>query len=88
MSYDSIIEKFERFFDGMGLMTDEYAIPKRAILGALFGGVLITYIKPTLMFHHGQARSWKLLNSNDESATMIPWWSVPILTAFFTSFMV
>ena len=80
---DSIVASFERFFDGMGIMTGEFAVGKRLIIGSLFGGFLISFVKPDIMFEHGQPRPWKLLpgNTNGADATWIPWWSVPILFA-------
>lgn len=79
-----IVTGFERFFDGMGLMTGEAAIPKRMMVGALAGAFLVTYFKPSLMFEAGRARPWGLTApSNSElDPTMFPWWFVPIIGAF------
>ncbi len=77
----AVVEGLERFFDGMGLMTGNGAIPKRMIIGAMIGGFLITYFKPKVAFEAGQPRPW-VLSSADGSIgpepTYVPWWVAPV----------
>jgi len=55
---EQVVSGLERFFDGLGLMTGDFAIQKRMIIGALIGGFLVTYIKPSIMFEGGKAKPW------------------------------
>ena len=56
----AVVSGFERFFDGLGLMTGEFAISKRMIVGGLLGAFVVTYFKPSYMFESGQPRPWSL----------------------------
>lgn len=81
---DSLISGVERAFDGLGLMTGEYAIPKRMVVGALAGAFVVTYFKPGAMFEGGKPRPWVLFatKENELSGTATPWWIVPLAGAF------
>jgi len=83
---DSIVGGAERFFDGLGLMTGEYAIPKRMVVGGLLGAFVVTYFKPELMFENGQPRPWNMVSDaktpNAPNPTSLPWWTVPAAGAF------
>lgn len=76
-----IITSVENFLDKFGLMTGPYAIPGRMVLGALLGGLIITWLRPSSMFINGVARPWSGY-SNSEEATLITWWMVPMAFAF------
>lgn len=79
----SVIDQIEKFFDGMGLMTGNYAIAKRLLFGALLGGILITYIKPSIMFtEEGEAKSFGL--EETEETTVLPWFIVPLIGAILS----
>jgi len=82
----TIVDGVERFFDGMGLMTGEYAVPKRMVVGGLIGAFLVTYFKPSVMFEAGRPRPWSIMsdaNTMDSPApTSIPWWVAPAAGAF------
>lgn len=86
----SIIDATERALDGIGLMTGEAAIPKRFLFGALIGGFLVTYIKPSSMFEAGRPRPWSLMVSKDEAAdaTPVPWYFVPVGTGLALSMLI
>lgn len=78
-----LIDSVEGLFDSLGLMTGEYAIPKRALMGTLAGGLLVTYIQPALMFdENGNPRPWILFGDDSGEATYIPWWFASIAGAF------
>jgi hypothetical protein len=85
-----VIDGAERFFDGMGLMTGDYAVPKRAVIGLLVGGFLVTYFKPALMFEGGQPRQWSLLQTQGDASTptAVPWWSLPLAGAVIAAVLV
>jgi len=85
-----IIDGAERFFDGMGLMSGDFAVPKRMMIGGLAGAFLVTYFKPAVMFESGQPRQWSLLkdNSDASSATPTPWWMVPLAGAIICGVLV
>lgn len=80
------MESIEKFFDGLGLMTGEYAVQKRMVFGAVIGGFIVTYIKPDLMFQNGTPRQWaftKNMGAVDDGTepTLVPWWVVPVAGA-------
>jgi len=69
----------------MGLMTGEYAVPKRMIVGALAGAFIVTYFKPSMMFEGGEPRPWSVTTKTGDTGvepTSIPWWAVPVAGAF------
>lgn len=86
----SVIDGIERFFDGMGLMTGDNAIPKRMIVGALAGAFIITYFKPSLMFEAGQPKPWSMTatQTTEMSSTPIPWWTAPIAGAVIAGVLI
>lgn len=75
----TVVSGLERFFDGMGLMTGNGAIPKRMIIGAMIGGFLVTYFKPKISFEAGQPRPWVLFSDGSlgPEPTVAPWWMAP-----------
>jgi hypothetical protein len=79
----SIVDGFERFFDGLGLMTGEGAITKRMVIGSLAGAFIISYFKPSSSFEAGRPRPWILLsNGKDElEPTYFPWYWAPVAGA-------
>ena len=77
---EAVIDRFESALDGIGLMRGPMAIPKRLVFGAILGGLVVTYIKPNFMFVDGQPREWSV-TSEDDDATLFPWWSLPIVGA-------
>lgn len=87
----AIIDTLERFFDGMGLMTGEGAIIKRILFGAVLGGFLVTYLKPSIMFENGVQRPFALLTGPSEGGitpTYTPWWTAAVLGAFVAGFLI
>jgi hypothetical protein len=86
----TIIDGAERFMDGMGLMTGEYAIMKRALFGALLGGFVVSYLKPNIMFESGQPRPWSLTAGTDAAgdATPFPWWMGPLIGGVITGVLI
>lgn len=87
---NSVIDSAERFMDGMGLMTGEYAIIKRAAFGALIGAFIVSYLKPDIMFESGQPRPWALTAGTDNAgeSTMFPWWMGPLLGGVITGVLI
>ncbi len=75
----TLVSGLERFFDGMGLMTGNGAIPKRMIIGAMIGGFLVTYFKPQVAFESGMPRPWTLMSDGKSGPdpTLVPWWMAP-----------
>lgn len=86
----SVVSSFERFFDGLGLMTGDGAITKRLVVGALAGAFLITYFKPSIAFEAGKTRPWVLFATGREEAepTLVPWWVAPVAGAFVGGVMI
>jgi len=85
----AVIDGFESFFDGLGLMTGEFAVPKRALIGALAGGFLVTYFKPASMFENGNPKYWSMIASEkDGPTTMIPWYAAPVAGAFIAAVLI
>jgi len=84
------LDAAERFFDGMGLMAGDYAVPKRMMIGALLGAFVVTYFKPGLMFESGQPRQWALWKSPDDASTptALPWWTAPLAGAAITGVLI
>jgi hypothetical protein len=80
----SAIQYLEQLFDKFGLMTGSGAQIKRALLSAVFGGVLVSWMKPSLMFtSSGVPKSWSITSSEEPgNTTPLPWWMVPVLFAF------
>lgn len=77
---EGVVDGVENVLSPFGLMTGEYAVAKRIVVGALLGGLLITWIKPDLMFSpNGKPKPWKLLDPQAEDATQVPWYFVPFL---------
>jgi len=80
-SPNTAIEMAEKIFDSFGLMTGDSAPIKRALFGAVLGGVLVTWVKPQLMFtENGAAKPWSLFSS--DNSTPVPWYLVSVLFAF------
>jgi len=80
----SALEQLEMLLDKVGLMTGDYAIIKRLVLGGVLGSLLVTWIKPRLMFTDtGKALPWTLFADPEEKSTMLPWFFVPAFFAFF-----
>lgn len=81
----SIIDKVEAVFAPLGLMTGDYAIPKRMITGALIGSLIVSYIKPESMYFQGQPRPWSLLTTDENAGappTNFPWYFAGFIGAF------
>lgn len=69
------MDGIERILDNFGLMTGDWAITYRLIIGGLLGGLIVTTLKPSIMFtEEGTPRPWNLLSSGNENATSVPWW--------------
>jgi len=82
---EGVVDKFEDFFDKFGLMTGEYAKVQRAVFGTLFGGFIITYFKPSIMFKEdGDPRGWSLIDNSSDS-TPFPWWGFALASGLFSS---
>lgn len=79
----SAIQYLEELFDKFGLMTGSGAQIKRALFSAVFGGVIVSWWKPSIMFTpSGAPKSWSLTSSEGpENTTPLPWWLVPVLFA-------
>jgi hypothetical protein len=88
--YDSFIAGMEKNLDKVGLMTGDNAIKKRFIFGAVLGGILVTYIKPSCMFDNGVPREWKLFHKEGDgiTPTWFPWWTVPLFFSMFFGMLV
>lgn len=74
-----------------GLMNGEFCIAKRMILGAGLGGMLVTWLKPTIMFTpNGEARPWSALDNSagGPPPTSLPWWFGPIIGAFLLGVLI
>ena len=79
----AIMDGIEDILDNFGLMTGNWAVASRLVIGALVAGFTITTIKPALMFTaEGSPRPWSVLSSDDETATFVPWWFVMLGGAF------
>ncbi len=84
-----VIEKIEDAFDKVGLMTGEGADKKRMIIGALFTGFVLTYLKPDMFFFNGQVRPWRVLESNEElKPTHFTLWHAMAVGAFFSGVLI
>lgn len=88
----SELSYIENILDNVGLMRGDYAVEKRAMLGALVGGFVVTYLQPASMFQNGVARPWKVLNSGGGKShvqpTSTPWYIVPITGAFIMGVLI
>lgn len=83
--WNNIIDTFEAVLAPLGLMTGEYAIPKRMITGALLGSLVVSYIKPDSMYFQGQPRPWTLLTTDEKYGpppTNFPWYFAGLAGAF------
>lgn len=87
----------ENAFDGLGLMRGPMASAKRAIVGAGVGYVVVQAVRPSLMYYDdGTPRPWSFSqmgadydgNGTGQHSTPVPWWSVPLGTAFVFSQMI
>jgi len=83
--YEGLIGNLEKNLDKVGLMTGDNAVKKRFVFGAVLGGILVTYIKPSLMFENGVPREWKIFHKEGDgiTPTWTPWWMVPLLFSMF-----
>ena len=83
--WSGFVDKTETVLDSLGMMSGEFAIPKRMAFGAILFGVVVSYLKPDLMYTRGVPRPWKVFDKEDKGAvpaTWIPWWSASVLGAF------
>ena len=84
-----VIEKIEEGFDKFGLMTGDGADKKRMVIGALFTGFILTYLKPEMFFHNGEVRPWKMLESDeDKKPTHFTLWHAMAVGAFFSGVLI
>lgn len=81
----------EKFFDSLGMMTGEYAIPKRFLFGVIAGGSILFLAQPSFMFtEDGSMKPWNLITKGTEEekkSTWIPFWmgalAIGVLPATF-----
>ncbi len=85
-----VVDTTERVLAPLGLMTGEYAIPKRMITGGLVGALIVSYLKPSSMYYHGQPRPWSLLTGDDSSIppTNFPWYFASLIGAFILGVLI
>lgn len=81
-----VVDTVEKTLTPLGLMTGEYAIPKRMLFGGVIGGAVVSWIKPPQMFTGGRPRPWsafqKVADANGLEPTSTPWFLGPIAGAF------
>ncbi len=91
-SYYKFIETTENVLMPLGLMEGDAAVPKRMLVGAVLGSMLILLIKPSSMFENGVARPWTFLSGSEPTQgprpTSTPWFIVPGMTAIFLGMFV
>jgi hypothetical protein len=81
----TLTDKVEKTLLPWGLMQGEYSVLKRMVLGAGLGGLVVTWLKPGIMFTiTGEPRPWSMLDNNQvgPTPTAVPWWFGPIIGAF------
>jgi len=77
------MDGIENILDKFGLMTGDWAVASRLVVGALVAGFAVTTIKPALMFTaEGSPRPWSVLDPDDQTATSVPWWFIMLGGAF------
>lgn len=86
--YTATIGRIEEVFNSLGMMTGGGAIFKRIIIGGIIGGILVTWIKPDIMFTEGVARPWAMLEPGNADATQTPWYTAVVAGGFVTGFLV
>lgn len=83
---DSTIGTVESVLEPMGLMCGEGCVAKRMMLGAVLGGAVVSFFKPSSMFDSsGNARPWSLQvapNYSGPDPTNFPWWTGSVVGAF------
>lgn len=80
----SIIDTLEKTLMPLGLMEGPNAVPYRMLVGAVIGGLVVTYIKPQSMFQGGMPRPWSFFETDPESGiapTSTPWYIGPVAGA-------
>lgn len=87
-AWTGMVATIEQTLKPLGLMDYPYGIPKRMLLGALLGMAVVSWLKPEAMFlPEGGLRVWTPLASakqrEQNTDTLLPWWSIPVLGAFF-----
>lgn len=82
---DGFIDTMENVLEPLGLMTGEYAVGKRLIVGGILGGFVVTWLKPEIMFEKGtgKPRPWSLITSDKTcgNPTPLPWVIGPFVGA-------
>lgn len=74
-----VIPAIEKFFDSMGMMQGTFAPVYRAGFGAAVGYIIGEAARP--FWSHtasGQKRPWAFTAGESSSATLIPWWALPV----------
>jgi hypothetical protein len=85
-AYESVVASFEKFYASLGMMDGGSASLKRLLFGAVIGGILVTYVKPSFMFNpDGTAKTWVFFSEGEEDdSTVVPWWIVPTFTGIYS----
>lgn len=63
----------------------------RFVAAAALGSLAVHAVKPAHAYELGQVRPWSVLSDDLEPAvepTLFPWWSGPVLFAFFSALFV
>lgn len=81
-----VVDTVEKTLTPLGMMTGDYAVPKRMALGGVIGGMVVSWLKPPQMFApNGRPRPWSAFQSvadaNGLEPTGTPWFIGPILGA-------
>jgi hypothetical protein len=83
---DSATATVEQILAPMGLMEGDNAVAKRMAFGAVVGGAVVSFFKPSGMFDEaGNARPWSLQvgqNYTGPTPTSFPWWTASVVGAF------
>lgn len=82
-----LVNTVEQTLVPLGLMTGEYAVPKRMGFGLVLGGMVVSWLKPSPMFSpDGRIRPWTVFQMDPGCdgvlPTNTPWWIGPVVGAF------
>lgn len=72
---NAFYERLESIFDGFGLMVGDYAPLKRAVIGVLLVGCLLSWLKPGIFFQNGQPKAF----GGGAGETYFTWWIAALL---------